>query len=95
MCNDDLSLDELYHQKKNFEDVQGFSSQKEVAKFRFEKMQEKKNYKDIKQLVYVLAFLPSGMALYDLYKMNEVLDDFEFIELENIIEFFEEFGIMD
>ena len=45
--------------------------------------------------MYVLAFLPSGLALYDLEKMNEFMDDFETIELENIIEFFEEFGIMD
>ena len=34
------------------------NSQKEMAKFWFEKMQKKKNFEEVEQLVYILAFLP-------------------------------------
>jgi hypothetical protein len=38
MCSDQLSLDELYEQKKTLEDIKGLSSQNKLAKFWFEKM---------------------------------------------------------
>ena len=45
--------------------------------------------------MYILAFLPSGMTLIDLKNINEVEAEFEPVTLEDILEFFKEFGITD
>jgi len=65
MCNDDLSLEDLHLKRKDFEELHSLSPGMEVAKFMFDKMQKKEKFSEIKQLVYLLAFLPSGLTLYD------------------------------
>jgi len=61
----------------------------------FDKMQKKENFSEIKQLVYLLAFLPSGMTLYDFQKMNNAEIYFDNFDFQLVLDFFDEFGIVD
>jgi len=56
-------------------------------------MLEKSNFKVVKQLIYVLAFFPSGMTLYDINQLNETQtqEGFEHLKPDDLIEFFEQF----
>jgi hypothetical protein len=61
-------------------------SKEDVAKHRFEKMEKKikdnknndEKHKEILDVVYLLAFLPSGLTIYDYGKMYEICDEFEY-----------------
>ena len=71
MGNDNKELDELYNDQKYRIGLSALKDDHEKAKFNMEYMANKSNYKVVKQLLYVLAFFPSGMTLYDINQLNE------------------------
>ena len=66
MGSDNKELDELYTDQNYQVGLSGLILDQDVAKFNFEYIKEKQNYKVVKQLLYILAFFPSGMTLNDI-----------------------------
>ena len=71
MGNDNKDLDELFTDKNYQIGRLGLIESQDIAKFNFEYMAKKQNFKNVKQLLYVLAFFPSGMTLHDIDQLND------------------------
>ena len=66
MGNDNKDLDELFTDKNYQIGRLGLIESHDIDKFKFEYMAKKQNFKNVKQLLYVLVFFPSGMTLHDI-----------------------------
>ena len=93
MGNDNKELDELYTDQNYQIGLSGLINDSDVAKFNLEYIKEKQNFKVVKQLLYVLAFFPSGMTLHDIDQLNDTqLEGFGHLQL---MEFFDQFVMKD